>query len=234
MGRGGLEFILPFLLIIGVAAVIGAIVYVILRLRSGEPLLISLKLLLRVYLYLASLVSLLVLVNGLAALANVGLSQAFGREFSYQSESVYRPAPAREPGKEQEAPTEEEIQQQREEGLTRAVRRGIIDGISTTLVAGLLFAAHWAGRRAMESPEERRRGYLNRIYVFVLLVVFGVGTIVSLPQAVVRSVTFAMESGGKELYRQPPGLDLATALVFISFWLYYLVTLLRQVRRVEE
>jgi hypothetical protein len=232
--RNGPEFIFPFLFIIGLAAVIGAIVYVILRLRSGEPLLISMKLLLRVYLYLASLVSLLVLMNGLAALVNVGLSQGFGREFSYQSESVYRPAPIREPAKELEPPTEEETKQQREEGLTLAVRRGVIDGISTTLVAGLLFAAHWAGRRALESPEERRRGYLNRIYVFVLLVIFGVGTIVSLPQAMVQSVTFAMESGSEEPFRQSPGHDLATALVFISFWLYYLVTLLRQVRRVEE
>ena len=107
-------------------------------------------------------------------------------------------------------------------------------GVSTTLAAGLLFAAHWGGRRALESPEDRRRGYLNRIYVFLLLVIFGVGTIVSLPQAIVQSITFATESGSEELFRQAPGANLATALVFIPFWLYYLTTVLRQVRRGED
>ena len=230
----GLEFILPFLFIVGLASIIGAVVYIVLRLRSGEPFLISLGFLLRVYLYLGSLISLLVLMSGLAGLANAGLSQAFGEEFSYRPENISRLPPIREPGGELNPPTEEETQQQRDEGLARAVRRGIIDGISTTLAAGLLFAAHWGGHRALESPEERRRGYLNRIYVFLLLVIFGVGTIVSLPQAIVQSITFATESGSEELYRQPPGENLATALVFIPFWLYYLATVLRQVRRGED
>jgi len=232
--RFGLDFILPFLFIIGLAAVIGAVVYVVLRLRSGDPFLISLGFLLRVYLYLASLISLLVMMSGLAGLANAGLSQAFGDEFSYRPENISRPVPPREPGEERVPPTEEETRQQREEGLARAVRRGVIDGVSTTLAAGLLFAAHWGGRRALESPEDRRRGYLNRIYVFLLLVIFGVGTIVSLPQAIVQSITFATESGSEELFRQSPGSNLATALVFIPFWLYYLATVLQQVRRGDD
>ena len=230
----GLEFILPFLFIIGIATVIGAVVYVVLRLRAGEPFLISLGFLLRVYLYLGSLISLLILMSGLAGLANAGLSQAVSREFSYRPESVFRPAPIREPGTEMEKRTADDIQQEREDGLSRAAQRGIIDGISTTLVAGLLFAAHWGGRRALESPKERRGGYLNRVYVFLLLVIFGVGTIVSLPQAIVQSITFAVESESKESFRQPPGSNLATALVVIPFWLYYLGTVLRQVRRGEE
>ena len=72
----GLEFILLFLFMIGIAAVIGAVAYVVLRLRAGEPFLISLGFLLRVYLYLGSLISLLILMNGLAGLANAGLGQA--------------------------------------------------------------------------------------------------------------------------------------------------------------
>ena len=230
----GLEFILPFLFIISIAAIIGAVVYVVLRLRSGEPFVISLGLLLRAYLYLGSLISLLVLMSGLAGLANAGLSQTFGREFSYQPETVFRSPPIRGPVTDLEDRNQEEVLQQRDEGLSRAVRRGVIDGISTTLVAGLLFAAHWGGRRSLESPEERRRGYLNRIYVFILLIIFGVGTIVSLPQAIVQSITFAIESGSEVQFRQPPGSNLATALVFIPFWLYYLATVLRQVRRGED
>ena len=87
----GLEFILPFLFIVGLAAIIGAVVYIVLRLRAGEPFLISLGFLLRVYLYLGSLISLLVLMSGLAGLANAGFSQVFGKEFSYQPESALRP-----------------------------------------------------------------------------------------------------------------------------------------------
>jgi hypothetical protein len=230
----GLEFIIPFLFIIGLAAIIGAVVYIVLRLRSGEPFLISLGFLLRVYLYMASLISLLVMMSGLTGLANAGLSQAFGEEFSYRPENISRPAPPRTPGEDLQLPTEEETQQLRDEGLARAVRRGVIDGISTTLAAGLLFAAHWGGRRALESPEERQQAYLNRIYVFLLLVIFGVGTIVNLPQAIVQSITFGMESGSEELFRQPPGSNLATALVFIPFWLYYLANVLRQVRRGDD
>jgi hypothetical protein len=87
------------------------------------------------------LISLLVLMSSLAGLTNAALSQVFGKEFSYQPETVFRPTPIRESGTDLDPQSEEEVRQQREEGLSRAVRRGVIDGISTTLVAGLLFAA---------------------------------------------------------------------------------------------
>jgi hypothetical protein len=128
----------------------------------------------------------------------------------------------------------EEQQPQEQEGLARAARRGLVDGITLTIVGGLIFAMHWAGRRTLEPPEERRRGFLNRTYVFLLLVIFGVGTIVSLPQALVQSVFFSIEGAEGVDYRGPPGRNLATALVFVPFWLYYLLALLRQVRRGEQ
>ena len=115
-----------------------------------------------------------------------------------------------------------------------ATRVVLMPSITPRRTASVSPSSRWGGRRALESPREQRRGYLNRTYVFILLIIFGVGTIVSLPQAIVQSITFATESSGEELYRQSPGSNLATALVLIPFWLYYLATVLRQVRQGEE
>ena len=64
--------------------IIGAIVYFILRIKSGIALSISYKDALRVYFYIVILVSVgLTGVGGVSTLINVGLGEMVGREFSY-------------------------------------------------------------------------------------------------------------------------------------------------------
>lgn len=236
-----LEFILPFLFLVGFVGVIGAVVYFILRLRAGEQIGLSFSVLLKAYLYIASLISLLFMVGGIASLANYGLSRIVGDEFSYYPEFVGEAFPLREapdkvveppPAEEEQQKNEEEQQKNTEEGLELAARRDLVTGLVTTFVAGLLFAAHWAGRRASESNEERRHGLINRVYTFLLLVIFGIGTIISLPQALVESINYSLDSAGT--YRSPPGEELSAALIFLPVWLYYLFAVLRQVRSEKD
>ena len=69
--------------------IIAAIVYFILRIKSGISLSISYKAALRVYFYIVILVSVGITgLGGVSTLLNVGLGEIVGREFSYGD--VYR------------------------------------------------------------------------------------------------------------------------------------------------
>jgi hypothetical protein len=161
----------------------------------------------------------------------VGFSHLYGREFSYFAPSVYRPVDPLEAKPSQQ--TLEEQRTRRERELARNYREGLLNGTVGAALGGLFFLAHWIGRRVLESEEERRGGFLNRTYIFLLLAIFGIGTILALPSALVSSLNFIIIPPEETDFRQPPGPALATGLVFVPFWLYYLVTVLRQARRRE-
>ena len=146
----------------------------------------------------------LVFTQGASNLLQAGFAVAVSKEFSY--DPVYIPLPgdsiAREPLavelKDRDRLTaverEElsEVLTEREEerivreverrrlGLDRALDEGLIEGVSFLLIGLAIWGSHFAGRRWLETPEERE-SLLSRVFLALVTIAFGIITIVSLP-----------------------------------------------------
>lgn len=231
--------LVPFLVVLGVIAAIGSGVYYFIALRRGESVHISLRGLFRAYLYLLALISLLITVGGLAQLVNVGFAGALGHDFSYHPRWVDDPPlPSRtlldaegRPRELTAAEREEDRrieEERRTKGLERAYQEGLLDGIIFTGIGAILWGVHAWSRRRLETPDERESGVLNRIYLIVVLLAFGIITISSLPVGVRDALRYAILDSDDG---SPPGGRLSTAIVALPFWLVYLAGTVRAIRR---
>ena len=230
-----IDLAVPLLFILGFFAAIGVGVYLVMNLRRGEGLQVSLRALFQVYLYLLSIITLLLLVGGVGHLVRAGLASTLGNDFSYNApfaEPLFRYAPGEEPPAkltdEEEAERLQDAQERREQGLQREFEEGLLRGISFTVFGGILWGAHIWGRRRIETAEEQR-GFLNRIYLFLLLVIFGIITITSLPSAAFEALRFYILDNDDLFKGSPPGGALATALVSLPIWLLYLRGMIRSI-----
>ena len=225
--------------LLGFIAAIGAIVYFVIWARSGEAVSIPLRLLLRAYLYLISIASIVILVIGLSALIQAGLSAALGQEFSYNptyfrviDEPRPRPIAPGEEFAEDTLQSPEERKAAREEGLDRAFKEGVLNGLSFTLVGAVVLGLHVWSRRRMESEEERA-GTFNRVYLILLLVIFSIVALILLPSAIYDTLRYYILESGDEFSRVRPGDGLAGAIVTVPVWAYYLSATLRALRHQE-
>ncbi|MBI4301974.1 MAG: hypothetical protein HY664_05170 [Chloroflexi bacterium] len=197
------SFLFPMFFILGLAVLVAGIAYVVIKVRSGERIDLSFRLLLSVYLYLMTIVSLLVLAVGLSSLVNVGLASVVGRDFSY---SV--------------PPT-----------LEQGFRNGLAEGLSLTIVGGLVWALHIWGQRALRRRADGDEPLLWKAYLAVLLGVFSIGGILALSLGVSQTVRYVLDSGTDFTSSRPvPGSTLAIAIVFVPIWIYYFAALWRERR----
>ena len=225
-------FVVAILILLGLVTAIGVTINLVLRARSGEAVSFPLRLLFRSYLYLISIVSIVILVIGLSALVQAGLGATLGKEFSYRpSFTAVEPRPAT-PEEKPEEPALDLKVTGREEGLDRALKEGILNGLSFAIVGGAVLGLHLWGRRRLESEEERS-GMLNRGYLILLLVIFSVAALVALPSAVFDTLQYYILDSGDEFRQGRPGSRLATAIVTVPAWAYFLNATLGILRRQE-
>lgn len=228
----GLSFLFAVVSFLGLGLVTAGVAYLVIKLRSGEAIDLASRSLLSIYLRLITIVSLMVLAVGLSGLVNTGLASILGRDFSYSASPVYREGsfPAGVP-LEKGLPSPEEQQRQREEALESNFRGGLAEGISLTLVGGLIWALHLWGQSSLRRHPGGEEPVLHRIYLAVLLVIFSLGGILALSQGVSDTVRYILVGGAAfYTYRPPPGGSLSTAIVFVPIWVYYFATLWRELR----
>ena len=226
-----MPFLVAVLVLVGVVAAAGFAAYTVLRLRAGERVTFPLRLLFRVYLYLISLISIVIMVSGGSSLVQAGLGAALGKESSYIP--VYVAEPVRPPEQKgaYQGPTQEEVAAQQQRGLDRAMKEGILNGLSLLVVGAVAWGLHAWGRKRLETDEERQ-GVLHRGYLILLLIIFGVITLVTLPSALFETLRYYVLESVDPLSRVAhPGGRLATAIVSLPVWAYYLNATLRIVRR---
>ena len=242
-----------FLVLAAVAVVVGGVVFLFLRFRKGQDIQISLRLLLRLYLFVIIIVGLVLLTQGFSGLVRAGLAGAGGNDFSYRpvfAGKVFErppldPLELREPkdlsreeleelarirNKRDEVNREQQLEQRRE-GLDRALKEGIIEGITFAIIGAIIWGVHIEGRRRLETKKERESA-LNRLYLISVVVIFGVITLVNLPQAVSETVRFYVLDFPDEFSRpSPPGGKLALSIATLPLWIAYLVGAIGAVRR---
>ncbi len=247
--------LIVFLVLVGVSVLIGGVVYLIQRLRSGSGLVLPMRFLLRLYLYVVIIAGLLLLAQGLSGLLQVGLASALGNDFSYHPVYVglERKPPSRttdplelkeraqlteaeldELSKILEQREQDSVEQRREErilGLERARKEGLIRGISFTLIGGVIWGAHLFARRKLETAEDRSSP-INRGYLIIMVVIFGLVTLINLPQAVFEGSRYYLLEPLNGFGRtSPPGGKLALSIVTLPIWIIYLVGAIRAARR---
>ena len=244
--------LLIFGIFVALALLVGGAFFLIMRLRSGEPLSIDIRALVRIYLYVGIIAGLLVFTQGASELIKAGAAGIAGKEFSYYPVWVEMPedktAQPQHPLEladrgdlsseeleqlsailEERRQENHKINEERERlGRDRAFDEGLIEGISFAIIGALVWAAHMLGRRWIEAPEDRA-GPLDRIYLVLLTVIFGIITIISLPQAVFETLRYAVldPSGGSD----QPGEKLALSITALPIWLIYLWYTVRAIRR---
>ncbi len=213
--------------------VIVGVVFVIQRVRRGEGVSLSLRQVLAFYFYVMTVVTLLVTVGGLSRLVQAGLTVPLGREFSYYP--VYYPdaypvalpqgtpsAPTVAPP--QKGPIPEEEEARRQKGLEQALKEGILSGLNFTVVGGVFWLVHQWGRRRFGQNGDM----LEQLYLIGLLSVFAGLTLYSLPSGIDETLRYYLVDSRQGF--SPPGDRLATAIVALPFWLFYLSAAFRRLR----
>ena len=244
--------LIAFGVLVALGLLVGGAFVLIMRLRSGASLSIDIRMLVRLYLYVGIIAGLLVFTQGASELIKAGAAGIAGKDFSYYPVWVELPEDKENQSQhpleladrsdlsaaqleelsvilaernERNAKNDEERDRL---GVDRAFDEGLIEGISFAIIGALVWAAHMAGRRWIEGPEDRA-GPLNRIYLILLTVIFGVITIVSLPQAVFETLRYAvLDNGGRD---GAPGGTVALSITALPIWLIYLWSSIRSVRR---
>ncbi len=205
---------------------LGTMVYFAVRGQGGTDN-FSFRNLLRAYLRLAYLVSLVVFMIGAVMTLTAAFGTVVGHDFSYDSfyshggTSICTAAPY--------GPPQNCVSQA--QGDDPRQKEDLIRGLSL-LVAGLIIGgAHRYGQLSMETEDERTRSGLAKAEYLVGTVGFGLVSIVALPAAAYSVLSYNLIShnatnSGSDI----PGPALALALVFLPAWGYYLVSFVRRVR----
>jgi len=235
------QFFKILLVIAGVGLVVAGIVYGIQRARTGLGVIIPLKQLFTIYLYAVTILTLLLTVSGLSHLVQAGLAVPLGKDFSYYPSFISAPfrlpppipvKPGVSPEQtqltpEEEAKLREEEARIRREGLDLAHREGLLNGLSLSVVGAILWAFHQWGRRRMAEKDS----LMERLYLIILLFIFAALALSSLPASISQTVRFYVIRPSDQFFGDPPGGKLATAIVTLPFWLYYLASTIRRLRK---
>jgi len=239
MGPGVVIAVTVLTVIIGL---FGSAVYLIMQARSGRSMKFSLAGFLVVYVYVAAFLGMLVVAIGGSQAVNAGLSKAISPEFSYgrqnitdvslvdpeqdgSSDSGQRQQEAQQSGDDQKSKEQQVAREDRR--LENEFRVGLWQGLAMAIAGAVIYGFHLAARLllgAMGRMRELRVGYLC-----VMLAVFGLVTIISIPAAIAQTMEHVVQIPGD--YLPGAGADVANVIVCTPIWLVVLTLLLRQVRR---
>ena len=107
------------------------------------------------------------------------------------------------------------------------MKEGLIQGVSFLIIGLAIWGSHFAGRRWLETEEERD-SLLSRVYLTLVTITFGVITIVYLPQAVFETLSYVILEP-LDQFRQP-GEKLSLSITALPIWLIFLWQAIRAIR----
>jgi hypothetical protein len=181
--------------------IVGVIAFVAIALLHGrgQPIDLSTTSLFRAYLYLASFGGVIAFAVGAVALVNAILASVLGPQLVYGGSDPARPIGFA---------TE----------LDRRRLDDVVRGATFTLFGAVFWLAHWLARNRV-SPGDQ--GALRSIYVFVGTAVFGIATLVFLPNGAyqVAANSLLVPAGS---FRAGIADSLTPGIVALLLWLLYL------------
>jgi hypothetical protein len=224
-------------MVVGILAALGilgliALVVVAVVQRGSGTLDLSLRGLLRVYLYLASLVGIVVLTLGVAGVAAYVLAAAFGRDVIYGG-PIPQPVPAIAPACPPNTtcpPTSTFAPRVIPDERERRQQEDLVRGVTQLVFGGIFWGTHWAARRGLIGGDEPASG-LYRAYLILGTAVFGIATIVLLPTGIYQALSQALITAQPNTFRQAAGESLSGGIATLPVWLLYLWLVQRALRR---
>jgi hypothetical protein len=121
-------------------------------------------------------------------------------------------------------------------GFHQAYGGGSVDDI---MVLGLTLAGtgavicilHVFGKLAAEKKEIRGIGSIRRVYLFFMLAIYSMTGLVAVPLAIYAFAHYYVEGSR---HWGDPSAPLATAIVVVPLWIYYLMRVMRETRATKE
>jgi hypothetical protein len=220
-----------------IGAAIAAFIFLGSRARAGQGIGASFRSILVAYFYAMSVVSLVVFSIGMTSLVKAGLSGVFGRGFSYSVTLFEKPAVPTSPIGTAEVlpPAPDPMSEQRQATqVAQELRSDLVQGGSLAVAGAIIWALHFWGRRSIVRAADALAAFLARAHLVVLLLLFGLGGLISLVLGVYQSLLFALTPIDAFTYRQPPGEAAAMAIVFVPAWAVILGLALREMRRERQ
>jgi cytochrome bd-type quinol oxidase subunit 2 len=107
------------------------------------------------------------------------------------------------------------------------IANDVTTGVTLLATGMVICLLHVLGRRAVEKQEDKTTKTLRRVFLFLMLGIFSIAGLVSLPLAVNSSLHYYIADSSSH---DTPERELASALIAVPFWLYYLFRVLREMR----
>jgi len=216
----------------GLAVLGGLALLVVLFLQRGrEGVDLSLRGLLRVYLYLASLAGVIALSIGVAGILAFVLAAGFGLDVIYGGPTP-QPLPAIAPlcaPNQPCPPIPQPIPPILKDDRERRMGEDLVRGVTFVIFGGVFWGAHWLARRSLGRPDERQSG-LYRGYLMLGTAIFGIATIVLLPMGIYQALSYALVPAAPYSFRPGAGEALSGGLAALPLWLAYLWLVMRALR----
>ena len=113
----------------------------------------------------------------------------------------------------------------------RPIADDVTLGVTLLATGAVICLLHVLGRKALEAKEGKSTPLLRRVYLFFMLFIFSIGGLVSLPLAVYEVAHYYVKSS---MYRNDPSEQIASAVVIVPLWVYYLMKVLRETRAAKK
>lgn len=211
---------------------IGVVICIIITMKKnqqGKPLKITSHTLVQFYLYLISLITLVVLVIGAGLTSKVLLSYKVSIPFSYslmkanQKEDMPK-FEAEEMEEFKECYQGETIQFYGENFCFDSTQRKteLITGITLILSMTILFALHQFGISKIKNEDMNL--WIKKAYTFLSLLIYSLMGIITIPLSTYLLTNFFLFEPPTELYSTPsaPAMTCTVMIVSIPLWIYFL------------
>jgi hypothetical protein len=113
----------------------------------------------------------------------------------------------------------------------QSIANELTAGITLLGTGALICVLHVMGKKIVEAREGKTTPLLRRVYLFIMLGVFSLGGIVSLPLAIYEAAHYYVE--GSKSWGDPSE-SIAAAVVIVPLWIYYLMRVMREVRAAKK
>lgn len=218
--------LLSFIFVIG-------IIYLIFYLSRNKEkkLSFTMDMLLKIYLYLMTFITLIVAVAGASSFTNALLSQKYGLPFSYSLEKTNEyygkeiPEDDYYTGPECYLGEAMEIEGQRVCVEKDLAKKSIINGGSFAISMILLFLIHKFG--IIMTEKKRVLPWLKKIYTFASLLVFSLAGVVIIPVSIYQLFTYIYMRPEDITMIDAPGLPLSIMIFVIPLWIVFLISTIR-------